>query len=124
MSWDQPDAIASNYNLQSRLATTMLNDWRLMKKSTLILAASERVHDELIFTSRNAALLSTPYWAMVGQSARHRSNAQGFRPATFLALSERSDGDYGFARRRQVAVMVGRGAAARGNHKNYTRNLS
>ena len=102
----------------------MLNDWRLMKKSTLILAASERVHDELIFTSRNAALLSTPYWAMVGQSARHRSNAQGFRPATFLALSERSDGDYGFARRRQVAVMVGRGAAARGNHKNYTRNLS
>jgi len=73
----------------------------------------ERVHDELIFTSRNAAL-STPYWAMVRPAACQRSNAQGFRPATFLALSERSDGDYDFARRRQVAVMVGHGAAARG----------
>ena len=78
----------------------MLNDWRLVKNSTLILAASERVHDELIFTSRNAFIY--PLLAMVGQSARQRSNAQGFRPATFLALSERSDGDYGFARRRQV----------------------
>ena len=81
----------------------------------------ERVHDELIFTSRNAALYLPPYWAKVGQSARQRSNAQGFRPATFLALSERSDGDYGFAQRRQVAVMVGHGAAARGiSYHNHT----
>ena len=87
--------------------------WRLVKNSTLIVAARSG-YDELIFTSRNAALYLPPYWAKVGQSARQRSNAQGFRPATFLALSERSDGDYGFARRRQVAVMVGHGAAARG----------
>ena len=72
----------------------------------------ERVHVELIGTSRKMLHLFDPYRAIVGQ----RANTQGFRPATFLALSERSDGDYGFVRRRQVDVMVGRGGAARGYH--------
>ena len=46
----------------------------------------------------------SPYWAMVRPAACQRSNARGFRPATFVALSEMSDGDYDFARRRQVEL--------------------
>ena len=48
---------ASNYNLLSRLATTMLKGRAFSEEfDTDTCGERERVHDELIFTSRNAAL--------------------------------------------------------------------